>query len=436
MLLLQVFVVSLVLSGITSLHCNYLSNRLSSYSCRLSIDNGDGKDDFYHVAGKHSPNKTNEDVIVLLRDSGTSRNIPSIICSTFSSLELIDFHQSNFETISAEALKKCKNLTVLNLSNNLIRELPIKVFERNVNLKELKLSSNQLSMLPERIFKFLRQLKVLSLRNNSFVDLPSTLFRSLTILKKLDLSSCEVEVIRPKWFETLENIEILSHNSITRVPRNTFTSLKRLKSLNLGANKIEYFDSLAIANNTQLSSLSLNRNNMKKLPKIYFPSSLTTLDIGSNYFEDIHTESFKLLTNLQALDMSSCKIRELKSKWFSDLKSLRRLELSGNEIEELPSGIFKDLRNLKYLNLDRNYLRSIDGTSFGALDNLLQLYVRNNRIESIDKIFISKARSLFFAWFSGNSCIDKNFNNFVKNSMINLEEFQSCFNNFERLFFV
>lgn len=134
--------------------------------------------------------------------------------------------------------------------------------------------------------------------------------------------------------------------------------------------------------------------------------------------------------------MSSCKIRELKSKWFLDLKSLRRLELSGNEIEELPSGIFKDLRNLKYLNLDRNYLRSIDGTSFGALDNLLQLYVRNNRIESIDKIFISKAQSLFFAWFSGNSCIDKNFNNFVKNSMINLEEFQSCFNNFERLFFV
>lgn len=135
---------------------------------------------------------------------------------------------------------------------------------------------------------------------------------------------------------------------------------------------------------------------MKKLPKIYFPSSLTTLDIGSNYnyFDDIHTESFKLLTNLQALDMSSCKTRELKSKWFLDLKSLRRLELSSNEIEELPSGIVKDVNDLKHLNFDRNHLLIT-----ASLNSLMQFYVCNNRIDGIFlEIMRDSERTLMILW--------------------------------------
>lgn len=425
---LQLAIFCYFISKIVALNCDYFNSQSSGYSCRLSINNAEGSDDFFNVTGKHITAKTDKEVISISRGSGQSKNIPSIICTQFTSLEHFHFPNGALEFIKTETFKQCKNLKVLNLNDNRIRELPVRVFEKNVNLNELRISNNQLKSLPDGAFKNLRQLKVLSLSNNSIFDFYSMIFRNQTNLMELNLASCELEAIRPKWLENLNNLQILSlfDNFITKIPRNLFATLANLKILNLAANKIDYFDSFAIANNSKLLKLYLNKNKLKKLQRIYFPSSLTTLDIGSNYFDDIHVESFKMLTNLQTLEMSFCNIRELKFKWFTDLKSLKSLGLAGNEIEELPSGIFKDL-NLKHLNLDGNRLRTISTNSFNALDNLLQFYARKNEINSIDLSFFNLSRNLFFAWFDGNECIDENFSNFSKNLTNNLKKFKICF---------
>jgi len=79
-----------------------------------------------------------------------------------------------------------KNLSVLNLGFNKLRELPDSIGNLE-NLAELGFNSNQLEMLPDSIGN-LKKLTVLDLHGNKIKELPETVKELASSLKELHLT--------------------------------------------------------------------------------------------------------------------------------------------------------------------------------------------------------------------------------------------------------
>ncbi len=122
------------------------------------------------------------------------------------------------------------SLTELNLSDNVITELPSSMFATLTKLKILSLYVNRLSGFPVQLAKCLTGLEGLELSNNQITNLPRD-FGNMTSLKRLKLSS------NPLAYEALEktiprltNLEVLAieHLKLECIPPQ-IAGLKNLK---------------------------------------------------------------------------------------------------------------------------------------------------------------------------------------------------------------
>ena len=122
----------------------------------------------------------------------------------------------------------------LDLSFNLIEEIPVDLPLCLPHLTVLNLSHNKISAIPQSIFGFIH-LRLLDLSYNSLEDIPQTL-SCLRELRKLDLS----------------------HNKISKVPSN-INLLKKLDKLNVSHNNIEHLP-LSLGNISSLQVLLATDN--------------------------------------------------------------------------------------------------------------------------------------------------------------------------------
>ena len=136
--------------------------------------------------------------------------------------------------IPSSLLDKVSLHPSLDLSFNLIEEIPLDLPLCLPHLTVLNLSHNKISSLPESIFGFIH-LRLLDLSYNSLEEIPSALC-SLRELRKLDLS----------------------HNIITKLPSN-INQLKKLDKLNVSHNNIEHLP-LSLGNIASLTVLLATEN--------------------------------------------------------------------------------------------------------------------------------------------------------------------------------
>lgn len=113
----------------------------------------------------------------------------------------------------------CRNVKVLDLSNNEISILAITAFNKLTNLEILHLGSNKISNLNPGTFKTLTRLKQLELQNNP-IKLQSTSSEGFLIqsnLEELNLDQCDIK----------------------EIPDGTFNNMTQLKKLTLAGNPID-----------------------------------------------------------------------------------------------------------------------------------------------------------------------------------------------------
>ena len=105
----------------------------------------------------------------------------------------------------------------LDLSFNLIEEIPLDLPLCLPHLTVLNLSHNKISAVPESIFGFIH-LRLLDLSYNSLEEIPSSLC-SLRELRKLDLSHNKIQLL-PSNINQLKKLDKLnvSHNNIEHLP--------------------------------------------------------------------------------------------------------------------------------------------------------------------------------------------------------------------------
>ena len=157
-------------------------------------------------------------------------NIPLIICETFRNLEFISITNSQVEVLESENLMFCLNLQRIDLSNNLIKEVPAHLFKLP-NLKKIDLKRNQIELIGEESFVGTSIAEV-NLEGNRLKNFDPEAFGSS--LENLYLSENQLTELVERNFVRFNNLKVLYLNgNQIELPGNVFEELENLEYLNL-----------------------------------------------------------------------------------------------------------------------------------------------------------------------------------------------------------
>lgn len=226
-------------------------------------------------------------------------------------------------------------------------------------LTYIDLSSNSLRMLDMRISVFAKNLSVLNLRDNEISELPSGLFE-LTELTKLDLSHNLLKEI-PRSISKLSNLVDLnlSFNQLEQVDNN-LCMLRALQVLQIDQNRLLNLPT-DVGLLQSLTSFSCARNSISELPDTFGKlANLKELDLSYNCLNEL-PRSFKNLLKLTILNLSFNRIVSLENlpKDEGDANAkLQRFMASDNLISTLEG--LEDLSDIVHVNLRSNRVTHID----------------------------------------------------------------------------
>ncbi|XP_061408692.1 leucine-rich repeat serine/threonine-protein kinase 1 isoform X1 [Lethenteron reissneri] len=263
----------------------------------------------------------------------------------------------------------CTGLTEINLSMNCIFSLPAEVFLLT-NLKTLNLSHNQLSEFgcPERAALGLvqcRDLEVLNLSYNQLGGLRKEVLQLLNGLRCLNVSHNQLKAFPPAWHCPLVQLKA-THNQLEEIGESFQLHWEStLQELDLSNNALAELPA-AILQLTELQSLNLSDNHLLVIPpaRMWTCCKLQTLDLSQNYIG---------------------KQPSLFSRGSGSGGSGSRNRLVAfitRKLRHPTEGVLLDLPDflgstLEALNLSSNFLDSVP-SSIGSLLALQELYLSRN----------------------------------------------------------
>ncbi|VDL77506.1 unnamed protein product [Nippostrongylus brasiliensis] len=308
----------------------------------------------------------------------------------FARLRLIVLTLSNNRITQLEKLSLPPSLSILELKNNLLTEIPYLALKDKSALQVLDLDSNNISSLQYNAeVSFKNDIKLV-LRNNKIQTLTSSSLKSFRKFKELDLSYNQISSVFPAAFETISYVKALdlSYNSLAYIARGTFKNLaKNLERINLEEN-IFHALPMALSDLRNLTHLNMNGNKLTRLDEEALRGMkevLVDLSLAYNRLKAVPTNALNGMVRLQHLDLSKNNIKQLDRLAFGTLdgtgKSLMQLNLAGNQLKSIEEpGVFLYMTSLAYLDLSYNQLEHIESSTFEKLPGLERLYLQNNKL--------------------------------------------------------
>ncbi|XP_072757310.1 thyrotropin receptor isoform X2 [Anoplolepis gracilipes] len=251
------------------------------------------------------------------------------------------------------------NITKIDLTNNNITDIPIRAFHRFPNLEILFLRRNHLQTIHNSAFINLASLCVLELDENYLTSIPVAAV-NLPGLKELSISNNRIEQLTRDELRHASNLVSLDlrGNPIKKIRDDTFRNLGKLRKLILS-----------------------NAKELRIFPNLNGATSLEILRIDRSQLKEVSSNLCQQCPKLKSLNMKSNHLTEVPN--LRDCKELRVLDLASNMISVLPDDVFKGLNMLHDLLLSNNNLQSISSDAFIGLSRLQVLDLENNYIEYI-----------------------------------------------------
>lgn len=260
-----------------------------------------------------------------------------------------------------------KNVTEIDLSDNLITQITNESFQQLQNVTKINLNHNANQQL---------QGENPSVSQNG-MNITDGAFWGLKNLSELLLEDNQLYEIPAGLPDSLRELSLIQ-NKITSLRKSHTSGLHYLESLYLGWNC--YFvcnKSLNIENGTfkeltNLQVLSLSFNNLGRVPST-LPASLTKLYLSNTKIRNVNRDDFQGLENLRLLDLSGNCPRCFNAPFpctpcdgeasihidplaFQPLGQLTHLNLSSTSLRAVPASWFENMTSLKVLDLEFNYL--------------------------------------------------------------------------------
>lgn len=205
------------------------------------------------------------------------------------------------------------------------------------NLSFVDLSDNMITEISPDAFDNLPQLRILRLRGNRL---------ALHCISKLNP------------LPTLEELDVSGNNFVGPLEPNTFPKMESLKDLQLGHNSLSSIKKAALVGLINLTSLRLHHNSIDVIEDHAFRNltKLVSLDLAHNRIVAVSGASLSHLDLLTELDLRHNFLRALTPDLVLPLKNLNTLKLDDNDISIVASDALKSTTVLKRLTLSENPL--------------------------------------------------------------------------------
>jgi len=290
------------------------------------------------------------------------RNAFEELPQLLSNMSLRSLNASGNKISDISVLNECRDLRVLDISSNSIKEIG-KIFNEENELRTLNVSNNFLKNISE-VLENLSNLQRLNLNGNLISDLPQT-FSHLTSLEELEVTDNKIETIDDALFELeVEKIN-LSANNLTKLHLHGLNALEsltldenNLKELSISEEFAPYLREFScdgcglkqflLPPSTMLENLCYSSNEIQIIPnEIGMYTKLTQLDIDGNEIEEL-PDSLANLLNLNTLYLGGNPLSENAKKIISILDpEICDLNMkSGITIERATKEDLKEMANL------------------------------------------------------------------------------------------
>ncbi|TDH16768.1 hypothetical protein EPR50_G00001400 [Perca flavescens] len=277
------------------------------------------------------------------------------------------------------------HLQTLDLSNNLLKELPAAPESQEVicsSLQRINLSQNQLTSLPPGLLHLTHVQRLSAAKNQLTVlfDIPTTTnWIGLRKLEELDVSDNCLRSLPTAVMHCLKSLSFLNvcKNTLSTFPDPWACPLKQCKA---SSNVIESLpNTISIFWRTHLQEVDFSDNSLKELPSYLFElEALVSLRLCGNHIATLPAPSKWKCSQLRTLDLSRNqlgKTEELpKSRRLAFLTTWNRRDPDPVCPIEFPM-ILRD--SLEVLFLNDNQLECVPQSVCG-LHSLTELYLSNN----------------------------------------------------------
>ncbi|XP_058450252.1 chaoptin [Malaya genurostris] len=343
----------------------------------------------------------------------SSNRIAHISPNTFpKSLVTIDLSKNILGQFPAGVLEHLHDLRILSLKDNLIAKLTgVELGVVKIKFEKLDLSVNLIDELPSSLFNGTVRVKAINFDKNYIRSIPAEAFRDLGVIHMV-LAFNFIEQVDDDAFSTLENsLEYLDleRNRLLMVPNaigtlgklrylyltsNELTSVGRLpatlKVLSLSGNNFTSIPVDGLANCTELSYLNMGYNKISEIEEndfVGWGSNLQTLLLRNNKITSLNYGAFNGLDTIKEISLSFNDIHYVHPNVFDNISStLKILELSfGIYREEYPMDALSVLTELMWLGLDNNNLKIIPDEALSPLGQLTYVNFAFNRITTLPR---------------------------------------------------
>lgn len=220
--------------------------------------------------------------------------VPIKALKTLTNLSLLDISKNRITYVANHSFISLRKLTTLKISDNNITLAPHALTGLEDSLKNLNLKGTKQKQVPECI-RGLRSLAFLDLSQNIIRELPgpdgSHTFEGLDSLTALNLERNLIVSLRDDAFlgikNTLSSLSLLN-NLLPEFPTGAIGTLTDLRVLDIGFNLLNKLPANAFANNPSVTLLALDGNPLPTVPEQAFShlnQSLRGLSLGGRFLE-------------------------------------------------------------------------------------------------------------------------------------------------------
>jgi len=312
-----------------------------------------------------------------IRSLNVSQNLmldlPTDFIQSCHQLKELHLSQNELERVP-QSVRQSQMLSSLNLSSNRLRDLDHAQLENLTELTNLQVDNNLLTRLPESFVNF-RHLNILNVSNNSFSLFPSAICDIIS-LSELDISFNNIKSVPPE-IGKLVNLKrlFLIGNQIMGTLPTSFEGLICLRELDVRHNQFSNIDVLSLVPNLEVLLAESNYVSIVDLSS----KSLQQLILSSNrltQFSLIGTKS-----SITDLSLAHSKLTALSDWLFEHLESLEKLDLSSNQLTVIPKSIGL-LKRLTHFSCTNNTLSALP-SEISSLTALRVLDIHNNNLSSL-----------------------------------------------------
>ncbi|XP_053695607.1 chaoptin [Sabethes cyaneus] len=336
----------------------------------------------------------------------SSNRIAHISPNTFPrTLVTIDLSKNILTQFPAAVLEHLHDLRILSLKDNLISKLAgVELGAVKIKFEKLDLSINLIDELPSALFNGTVRVKAINFDKNFIRAIPADAFRDLGVVHMV-LAFNFIETVDDEAFATLENsLEYLDleRNQLLVVP-SAIDTLNRLRYLYLTSNELTTVGRFP----PTLKVLSLSGNNFTAIPVdgLVNCTELSYLNMGYNKIAEIEENGFVGWgANLQTLLLRNNKITSLNYGAFNGLDTIKEISLSFNDIHYVHPNVFDNISGtLKILELSFGiYREEYPMDALSVLTELMWLGLDNNNLKLIPDEALSSLGQLTYVNFAFN----------------------------------